>query len=423
MQCRDGSSLECVERSPVFPLFPGRVGLVSWQNGTMTETEFPLERRGAWHPLYRNALWTSGGHVLGLLAVFLCVLQLWPVSAALQWLLQTSAVLSFVHLQLYRHLGENLSSADSEPAPPLGVANRITLWRGWGISCLAGLIFLPCAMLSRGPVWLAYIPGLLYLAVTCADFIDGLWARLTGTETALGRRLDIEMDALGTLAASALAVHLGRLPLFYLMVGASYYLFRWGTWHRRRRGRIVLPLKNRFSARIVAGLNMGFVGVALLPVLAPQVLKLAAVCFSVPLLGGFLWDWLAVSARLTEGHAERLQRFMSLAGGVLALLMRMIVLVTGPIIAGTLFESPPTMVALAGISLWVMIVLGWMGRTASLAVSCWLALAASWGNAHPLVLVTLGAVLVLTISGTGYWSWWKPEDARLSRKVGARSAP
>jgi CDP-diacylglycerol---glycerol-3-phosphate 3-phosphatidyltransferase len=387
------------------------------------KTGSPLERRYTCRQLHRNALRTGGEHVLGLLAVFLCILQLWPVKAALQWLVQTLVVLSFVHFRLHCHLGENHSPAGGEPASSLGVANRITLGRGWGISCLAGMIFLPGPMFSGGAIWVAYIPGLLYLAIGCADFIDGLWARRTGTESVLGRRLDVEMDALGMLAASALAAWLGRLPLFYLLVGASYYMFRFGIWYRGRRGRVVLPLKDRPTARILAGLNMGFLCAALLPVPAPQVLKLAAVCFSVPLLVGFLWDWFQVSARLTEDRADRLLRFIAPANGVLALVMRIVVLVSGPAIAETFFQSLPAMVALVGCLLWVMIVSGWMGRTASLAVSCWVTLTASSGDQPLLVLVTLCAVLVLTILGTGYWSWWKPEDACLSRKVGARSIP
>ena len=389
----------------------------------MSETGSPLKRGRASHRLRRDALWTSGWHVLGVLGAFPCILGLWPVKAAIQWLLQTLVVLGFVHFRLHRYLGENHSPAGGEPAPSLGVANRITLGRGWCISCLAGFILLPGPMISSGPTWVAYIPGLLYLAVGCADFIDGLWARRTGTESVLGRGLDVEMDALGLLIASVLAFWLGRLPLFYLSVGASYYIFRFGTWYRSRRGRVILPLKDRPTARIMAGLNMGFVCAALFPVFAIQVLKLAAICFSLPLLAGFLWDWLLVSARLTEGCEAWLRKFIARANGVLPLVMRMVVLVSGPAIAGTLFEPLPAMAAVAWGLLWVMIVLGWMGRTASLAASCRLIFTASSGDAPPLVLVTLCAVLVLTILGTGYWSWWKPEDVCLSRKVGARSTP
>jgi phosphatidylglycerophosphate synthase len=386
----------------------------------MSETESPLQPRGAGYPLRSSALWATWEHVLGLVAVFLFALRLWPFEVALQWILQALAVLSFVHSQLRRHLGENHFPGCSQPVPSLGVANRITLARGWGISCLAGLTFLPEAAIYREPAWISYAPGLLYLTIGCADFFDGLWARRTGTESALGKRLDVEMDALGLLAASCLGVWLGRLPLFYLMVGASYYVFRFGIWTRLQGGRIVLPLKDRPTARIMAGLNMGFLGTALLPLFAPAVLKLTAVCFSVPLLLGFLWDWLVVIGSLTEDRADRMQRLLGTTAEFLGLMMRVVVLVVGPIIAGTLVQSPAATAAVAEALLWVMIVLGWMGRTASLVASCWLAHGASSGHWEPLVLVTLSAVLVLTILGTGYWSLWKPEDACLTRRAGTR---
>ncbi len=264
--------------------------------------------------------------MLGQFTVFLYFDLVWPTKAALQWLLQASAVLGIVHLQLHRYLGQNHAPANNELFSSLGVASNITLGRGWGVSCIAGLIFLPDTMICGGTPWMSYVPGLLYLAIGCADFVDGLWARRAGTESVLGQHLDLEMDALGLLAASALAVWMKRLPLFYLMVGASYYLYRFGIWYRGQRGKIVLPLKDRSMARIMAGLNMGFVGVALLPVFAAKVLNLAAVYFSVPLLVGFLWDWLVVSARLTNGCASRLERLIAPANGVVALLMRIVVL-------------------------------------------------------------------------------------------------
>jgi CDP-diacylglycerol---glycerol-3-phosphate 3-phosphatidyltransferase len=358
-----------------------------------------------------------------LLVSFLCFLLVWPASAALQWLLQAGAVLSFVHCRLHLGLLENHPPSGKELFPSLGVATQITLGRGWGVSCIAGFIFLPSAMISGTTPWMPYVPGLLYLSIGGADFVDGLWARRTGTESVLGQRLDVEMDALGLLAASMLAFWMGRLPLCYLAVGASYYLFRLGLWARLQRGATVLPLKDRPMARTMAGLNMGFVGVALLPLFAPKVMSLAAVCFSVPLLIGFFWDWLVVSGRLSDGGADRLQRLLAPAKGVLALLMRLVVLVCGPAIAGSHFQTLSSVAALAGFSLWVMIVLGWMGRTAALGAGCWLAHAASSSSVPPIFLLALSAALVLTILGTGHWSWWKPEDACLSRKAGGHSAP
>jgi CDP-diacylglycerol---glycerol-3-phosphate 3-phosphatidyltransferase len=389
----------------------------------MNGTGSPLEKSFVMRPLRRGALWAGGWHVLGLLGAFLGLLHAWPARAALPWLLQAFAWLGVVHLQLHRSLGEDHPPPGREASPSLGVANGITLGRGWGVSCLAGFLLLPQAVISGPPPWMAHVPGLLYLSVGCADFIDGLWARRTGTESALGQRLDVEMDALGLLAASLLAVRMGRLPVFYLAVGACYYIFRFAIAWRRRRGRIVLPLKDRPMARIMAGLNMGFVGAALLPLFAPRVLNLAAIYFSVPLVMGFVWDWLVVSGYLSDDRADRLQRLMSPARAAASLITRLVLLVCGPAVTETLFQTASPTVIVAAICLWVMIAVGWLGRVAALAAGFWLARAASSSDVPPAFLVALSAALVLTILGTGPWSWWKPEDACLSRKAGARSTP
>ena len=361
--------------------------------------------------------------MLGQFAVFLYLVQVWPARVAFQWLLQASAVLSIVHLELHRYLAQNHAPASNDLFSSLGVANNITMARGWGVSCIAGFAFLPDATIRGGTEWMSYVPGLLYLVIGCTDLVDGLWARYAGTESVLGRRLDLEMDALGVLAASMLAVWMKRLPLVYLMVGASYYLFRFGIWYRGLRGRIVLPLNDRPMARVMAGLNMGFIGVALLPIFAARVLNWAAVFFSVPLLLGFLWDWLVVSGRMTTGCVDRLESLIAKTTGAVAMLMRIVVLGCGAVVAGAHLPTLPALEVLVGVSLSVMIVLGWLGRCAALGASCWLAQAASSSDAPPVFLVALSATLVLIILGTGPWSLWKPEDGYLSRRAGTRSTP
>jgi CDP-diacylglycerol--glycerol-3-phosphate 3-phosphatidyltransferase len=353
-----------------------------------------------------------------LITAGVCFLDVWPAESVLQWFLIACLILSYIHFQLFSNLGRNHPPATGELRPSLGVANGITLTRGLGVSCIAGFILLPGNMLSGGSIVLQWMPGLLYLSIGCADFLDGLWARHTRTESDLGRHLDLEIDALGILAASMLGVRMGRLPLFYLLVGASYYLFKFGIRYRHQRGKSVLPLKHRVMARIAAGLNMGFVGAALLPVFSETVLRLAAYFFAIPLLAGFVWDWLVVSARLTDGNAERFERILVPAAGFAPLLSRFILLACPPVAAGTLLTPFPAKFALFGIGLWAMMVLGWLGRSAALIAVIWLSHAASRTSAPPVFLVALSASLVLLILGTGYGSWWKPEDALLSRKAG-----
>ena len=60
-------------------------------------------------------------------------------------------------------------------------------------------------------------------------------------------------------------------------------------------------VKPRRSAHIIAGFQMGFVGVALLPVIGPPLTTAAAYIFMIPLLAGFAKDWLIAGGYIRYG--------------------------------------------------------------------------------------------------------------------------
>lgn len=178
-------------------------------------------------------------------------------------------------------------------ATRLGAATHLTLLRGLLVSLVAGFAL----VVPLGAV--RWFPALLYGAAAICDRFDGILARRLGQTTALGARLDEAMDALGLLVAPAVAVAWGRLPPWYLLVGAAYYLFRGGIWIRRR---LALPvhLERLFpkrSTRIFAGLQMTLVSVALAPLLPLEVTSVAATFLMIPTLLFFLRDWFIVIGR------------------------------------------------------------------------------------------------------------------------------
>jgi CDP-diacylglycerol--glycerol-3-phosphate 3-phosphatidyltransferase len=63
----------------------------------------------------------------------------------------------------------------------------------------------------------------------------------------------------------------------------------------------VFEIKPRRSARIIAGFQMGFVGIALLPAISSAITTVAAYFFMIPLLAGFAKDWLVVSGYKNKG--------------------------------------------------------------------------------------------------------------------------
>jgi len=256
--------------------------------------------------LCRQAVWVAAGHI-GVLLLFFFGLNslLGPAQGALTGALVALAVLCLVHGLLWRHLPENHPPDTTGVAPHLGTANHITLLRGLLISLTAGfLLFDP----QGGQTVATWLPGGLYLAAAVLDGVDGAWARRTRTRTSLGEALDVRYDALGVLVASTVAVGTHRLPDYYLAAGGAYYVFQLFLRFRRFRGKPVFPAGARTFARLVAGFQMGFLGIALLPVFTARVLAVAAPVFLMPLLAGFVWDWLVMTGRIGGTPVRRRER-------------------------------------------------------------------------------------------------------------------
>jgi CDP-diacylglycerol--glycerol-3-phosphate 3-phosphatidyltransferase len=328
-----------------------------------------------------------------------------------------------VLLQLSRHLGDNHRLGEQDRLfPTLGAASWITVLRAAAIVLLAG--FLPVTI-SPGyelPKALNWAPGLVYLGIALADLLDGLLARRLQRETELGKCLDIASDAAGLLVASLVAVSLGRLPAIYLLVGLAYYPFIFGMWWRRKQGLPLVALPPRPYARIIAGFQMGLVGVALLPLLHPSFSFVAAYIFMIPLLLGFLRDWLVVSCRITSDTAVE-RRIGALLTRGFPLALRFIILVSGlaMLTAGDDYlTSLPRQLALGFCCLLAGCAV--MGRSASLFLTLLLG-----SNLSPIgismpAMVLFAAAATMMLTGTGTLSLWAPEETILYRRHGKKMA-
>ncbi len=67
-------------------------------------------------------------------------------------------------------------------------ANKITISRVPLLLLVAALVYYP------GPKWLAFVNGLLIIALVLLDWFDGFYARTNGQVTRLGGILDIAVD-------------------------------------------------------------------------------------------------------------------------------------------------------------------------------------------------------------------------------------
>ena len=185
------------------------------------------------------------------------------------------------------------------PVPTLGVANAVTLGRGWLYAVVAGfLLVVP----PTDSTW-RWVPVACYGAGAALDWVDGALARTAGRRSELGEKLDMAFDTLGFLVAPLVAVVWGRLPVWYLSISVARYLFKAGRGWRRARGLAVYDLPASRVRRPLAGLQMAFITAALLPVVPVAMVRPTAAVVVAPSLVVFVRDYLVVSGRL-GGTAE-----------------------------------------------------------------------------------------------------------------------
>jgi len=213
---------------------------------------------------------------------------------AWQWILQSMIIMIYVLGLLRYGLRWNYHPAEKVLRSTLGYGTWLTIIRGTLLAVLAGYLFQPWPASDFFPGGLSWIPGLLYITASILDYFDGHVARACRHETRLGAFLDINIDALGLLIAPLAAVWYGQVPPAYLSVGIAYYAFIAGIWLRKKFSKPVVELVPWRGARIIAGFQMGFVGIALLPIVNSPITVLAAYGVMLPLWAGFFRDWMIV---------------------------------------------------------------------------------------------------------------------------------
>ena len=363
-----------------------------------------------------------------LLSLYFCRSEILLQPTVILGLLPGLAAEVRIQGQLFRYLGTNhRRGEDGHLFATLGAANWITLLRAGAIIGLGGI--LPLALqrgpsLSNGWHWAA---GMVYLGISLVDLFDGFVARKQDRETELGQRLDIESDAAGLLVASLVAVALGRLPAIYLLAGMAYYAYMAGIWLRQKRTLPVIPLRSRPYARIIAGFQMGLVGMALLPIFNPAFTRVAALIFMTPLLLGFLRDWWVVSCRMqTDDHQQStldLQlRFLLIKS--LPVVLRLVILAGGiaALIGYGVYRADPVWQVAHSVCC-LLAVSGFLGRSAAFLLTLVFGSNFSPFGVSPISMLIFGTAVTLMLTGTGAVSVWAPEETVLYRRRKHGSIP
>ncbi|MFB6118014.1 CDP-alcohol phosphatidyltransferase family protein [Halosegnis sp.] len=259
-------------------------------------TRLSASLRGQW--------WLTGAAFL-LATVGMAALLAFAVdrTTAARWLVAAAGPVGYALWALRRglpanHPPEGVASDGAGRHQRLGLANGVTLARGWLYAGVAGFLLVP----PIGKV--QWLPALGYGLGAALDRLDGGLARTLGRPTELGRRLDLAFDTLGFLVAPLVAVAWGRLPVWYLSLSAARYLFKFGCWWRRRRGRPVGDLPASRLRRPLAGLQMAFLAVALVPVVFARLVALVAPVVLAPSLAVFARDYLVVAGHAGEPNGN-----------------------------------------------------------------------------------------------------------------------
>jgi CDP-diacylglycerol---glycerol-3-phosphate 3-phosphatidyltransferase len=220
---------------------------------------------------------------------------------AARWSFATIACLAWLFLafRIARLRHDHSSAGEKSPAPISG-PTWLTIGRGFLIALVAAY----AAGAAEGPA--RWAPGALYTLAAVLDAADGALARRTARVTSLGAKLDVVTDALGLFVAPIVGVRWGRLPPWYLALGAAYPAFQVALEARRALGWPVFTERLRVDprARFFAGVQMVVVAASLFPVLPRGITWTAATLAMLPTLALFAGEWRLVTASATNSGAR-----------------------------------------------------------------------------------------------------------------------
>jgi CDP-diacylglycerol--glycerol-3-phosphate 3-phosphatidyltransferase len=317
---------------------------------------------------------------------------------ALQWGGLAVAILAAQMTLLWSDLTLNRNK-QGRLSPSFGIGNWVSLLRLLLLSALAAFLAFPWPY--GAAAWLPFVVCLLF---NIGDLLDGYLARVTGSATKLGERLDLALDGRGVLVAALLAWHYGAVGWWYLLVGLARYLFVFGIWLRGRFGLRFTSFENPLR-RPLAGVQMG-VGTAMLaPGLPVDLTLLASSLTMIPFLANFSYDWLVGIGWLRQAKS----------GGPSSALDWLVLAIRLAIGALLLAAAPPLLVSLFGVA----VVLGIGGRAAVFGLLIVLAASLLSAEATSIGLAIIAFGLLLLYFGVGRFTLLAINESWLFRRQGA----
>jgi CDP-diacylglycerol---glycerol-3-phosphate 3-phosphatidyltransferase len=340
----------------------------------------------------------------------------------LPWLLVSTVLWLLVCELTRRRLILNRADDTSALFDRLGLANHMTLARGWLIAACGGCLAIPALLKDESAV--VWIAAAAYSVAAIFDRVDGYIARRTRRSSQLGAELDTLFDALGLLVAPMLALMLGKIHGSYLLVSVAYYFFVAGLKVRQSKNLPVYPLAPSQLRRTLAGFQMAYVAVVLWPPFDSQVTVMAGAGFMLPLLIGFLVDWCVVSGRINpfvSGPGFVIERVRLATDQILmpcarALLIGLLCLAWR---SDPFTPTPGIPATLVLITSALMIATGVAGRAGAMTLLMLLAWKTPIAVSDPLFAPCLFLSIAILLLGCGRFSLWQHDDHWVNRQDGA----
>jgi CDP-diacylglycerol--glycerol-3-phosphate 3-phosphatidyltransferase len=226
-------------------------------------------------------------------------------------------------------------------------------------------------------------------------------------------------DALGLIVAPLVAVGYGKIHWSYLLLSIAYYVFQGFLNIRRKRGLTIYPLHSSMLRRALAGFQMGFVALVLCPIFSAQVTVLSGFAFMLPVLAGFVVDWLVMTGRIKPSFNKLIRvsnLFLLPALRVILVFCAYLLAADSVLISST--QNTNSFFIYGIFSGAILVLFGLGGRIGALLVL----LLISWHQVNnPLsileVLFIWTSAWVLLL-GTGSFNLWRGDHAWVNRHDG-----
>ena len=169
---------------------------------------------------------------------------------------------------------------DDLPAPGIGAANRVTLFRATLLLPICALALRTATPDDTARWWIVAVGTVAMLL----DGVDGVVARRSRGPTPFGARFDMELDAFLLLGLSVLVWWSGQVGAWVMLIGATRYLFVAAGWLWPRLDTELPPSVRRKAICVVQG-------VVLLTCLGPIIPASVAAAAAATSLALLIWSF------------------------------------------------------------------------------------------------------------------------------------